>query len=270
MKIAVVTGASSGIGREFAVSVSEKFTLDCIWLLGRNEERLLETASMVNCAAELITADLSYEKSLTVIEEKLKKEKPQIQLLVNAAGLGKFGSVGMQKIDDIKEIIDVNVRALTTVTKICIPFMAEGGFIVNMSSASAFTPLPYFSVYSASKAYVQSFSLSLAYELRGRGVNVITVCPYWVATNFIANAKESPDGYAVNNFLFITSPFRVVRHTLNDMRFGRRISFTGGISRVIYLLSRLLPVELRLDVWNRVRRLTLPDNQLPPEQWLRQ
>lgn len=265
MKIAVVTGASSGIGREFALSLSEKFSLDCIWLLGRNESRLNEAASQLNCAAEIISLDLADEKSLTVIDERLKKEKPQILFLVNAAGLGKFGSVNSQKYEDIKEITDVNIRALTLVTKICIPYMAEGSFVVNMSSASAFTPLPYFAVYSASKAYVQSFSLALAYELRGRSVNVLTVCPYWVATDFISNAVKSPDGYAVNNFLLITTPFRVVRMALNDMKFGRKISFTGRVPQMIYLLSRLLPVSLRQSVWDRVRRINLPDNQLPPE-----
>ncbi len=270
MRISIITGASSGIGKEFAVSVDEKFAPDCIWLVGRSAEKLRDTASLLKCSAEILPLDLADSENYEALNEKLQKEKPQIQFLVNAAGFGKFGSVKSLHTEDAENIINVNIRALTVITKMCLPFMAENGNIINMASASAFSPLPYFNIYSASKAYVLNFSQALSFELRKTDISVIAVCPYWVASDFIATAQDSPDGYAVNNFLFITYPFKVVRKALNDLKFGKTLSLIGAVPVMIKYLTKVLPVKCQQSVWNRIRRITLPDNQLPPEQWLRQ
>lgn len=267
MKIAIITGASSGIGKEFAITIDQKCSPDCIWLISRSTEKLRETASLMHNPTELIPLDLAEEKSLAALSEKLKKEKPQILFLVNAAGFGKFGSVRSLNDEDAGNIINVNIRALTMITKLCIPYMAQGGNIINMASASGFVSLPYFNIYSASKAYVLNFSQALSYEMRSSEVTVTAVCPYWVASEFIATAQDSPSGYDVNNFLFITYPFKVVHKAMNDCRFGKSISLTGVIPHTIKFLSKILPVSRQHMIWNRIRKITLPDNQLPPEQW---
>ena len=267
MKIIIVTGASSGIGREFAISTALKYSPDCMWLIARDEKGLRETASYLKCDSEIFSLDLAEDNSLEEIKQKLEKEKPQIHFLVNAAGFGKFGSVDSLETNDAENIINVNIRALTMLTKICIPYMMQGGNIINMSSASGFVSLPYFNIYSASKAYVLNFSQALSFELRHREITVTAVCPYWVATDFIATAQDSPSGYDVNNFLFITYPYKVVHRALNDCRYGKNISLTGIIPVSVKLLSKILPVNIQHSIWNKIRRLTLPDNQLPPGQW---
>lgn len=267
MKIIIVTGASSGIGREFALSTAQKYSPDCMWLIARDKKGLRETASHIECNSEILPLDLADNDSFETIKQKLEKEKPQIHFLVNAAGFGKFGSVESLEQSDAENIINVNIRALTMLTKICIPYIIQGGNIINMSSASGFVSLPYFNIYSASKAYVLNFSQALSFELRHREITVTAVCPYWVATDFIATAQDSPNGFDVNNFLFITYPYKVVHRALNDCRFEKNLSLSGIIPVTIKLLSKILPVSIQHSIWNKVRRLTLPDNQLPPEQW---
>ena len=267
MRIAIVTGASSGIGREFALVISERYKYDRIWLIARRENRLYETASLMTTPAEIIPTDLSCTESLEKLNEKLEKEKPVIGLLVNAAGFGKFGSVESQKTEDIGDMIDVNIKALTLITRMCLPFMAPNGAIINMASASAFLPLPFMNVYSATKAYVLEFSRALADEIKNSGVSVTAVCPYWVNTEFIPVAKDTPQGDSINNFLFITYPFRVVKKALDDNENDFLYSYPNIVPVIIKMLTCVLPESLQVGIWNKVRYIrSLRYNQQFPEQ----
>lgn len=267
MRIAIITGASSGIGREFALIASEKYKFDCMWLIARREDRLKETALFIGTDTRIFPLDLSLDLSLKVLEDVLKKEKPVVHLLVNAAGFGKFGTVESQYTDDVKNMIDVNVRALTVLTKLCLPYMSPNGAIINMASASGFLPLPCMNVYAATKAYVIDFSRALAEEIRNSGVSVTAVCPYWVSSEFIPVAKKTPQGECINNFLFMTYPFDVAKKALEDSDNGFDMSFPGCIPVVIKMLSRVLPESLQMAVWNRIRYLRIfRYNQQFPEQ----
>lgn len=267
MRIAIITGASSGIGREFALVASEKYKFDCIWLIARREDRLRETASFINTQTKIFSLDLSLDLSLRVLEKALEEEKPVIHLLVNAAGFGKFGSVESQYTDDVKNMIDVNVRALTVLTKLCLPYMAPNGAIINMASASSFLPLPCMNVYGATKSYVLAFSRALSDEIRNTGVTVTAVCPYWVSTEFIPVAKRSPQGDSINNFLFMTYPFKVVDKALLDSDNGFDVSYPNGVPVIIKMLSRVLPDDMQRAIWNKIRYLRIfRYNQRFPEQ----
>lgn len=267
MRIAIITGASSGIGREFALVAAEKYKFDCIWLIARREDRLRDTADFIGTKTQIIPLDLSLDLSLKVLKEKIEKEKPVIHLLVNAAGFGKFGSVESQTDDDILGMVDVNIRALTAVTKMCIPYMAPNGAILNMASASSFLPLPCMNVYSATKAYVLHFSQALADEMKNSGVTVTAVCPYWVATEFIPVAQDAPQGDSVNNFMFITYPFSVVKRALEDSENGFSGSFPGVVPLIVKMLTRALPDRFQLAVWNRIRHFSfLRNSRQFPEQ----
>ncbi len=267
MRIAIVTGASSGIGREFALVISEKYKLDCVWLIARREERLHETARLLTTHSVVIPMDLSCEESLKDFGEKLENEKPVISILVNAAGFGKFGTVESQKTDDLGDMIDVNIKALTLITRMCLPYMAPNGAIINMASASAFLPLPDMNVYSATKAYVLNFSRALADEIKNSGVSVTAVCPYWVNTEFIPVAKKSPQGDSINNFLFITYPFNVVSKALSDNENDFLYSYPNIVPLIIKMLSRMLPESLQVNIWNKIKYIrSLQYNQQFPEQ----
>ncbi|MBR5234209.1 MAG: SDR family NAD(P)-dependent oxidoreductase [Clostridia bacterium] len=267
MRIAIVTGASSGIGREFALVISEKYKYDRIWLIARREDRLYETAGLMTTPAEIIPADLSDEESLHELNSKLIEEKPVIGLLVNAAGFGKFGSVESQNTEDIADMIDVNIKALTLITRMCLPFIAPNGAIINMASASAFLPLPFMNVYSATKSYVLDFTRALADEIKNSGVSVTAVCPYWVNTEFIPVAKDSPQGDSINNFLFITYPFNVVKKALEDNENDFLYSYPNVVPLAIKILSLVLPESMQIGIWNKIRHIrNLRYNQQFPEQ----
>ncbi len=266
MKIAIITGASSGIGREFALAIDKKYSLDCIWLVSRRAEKLKETASLMRTKTEIIPVDLAQENAFENIRNKIQNEKPHIQLLVNAAGFGKFGGTKTLSDEDAENMINVNIRALTMITKHCIPYMATGGHIINMASASAFVSLPHFGIYSATKSYVMQFSLALSDELRNSCVGVTAVCPYWVASEFIPTAQDTADGDDINNFMFITYPFNVAEQALCDSECGKILSLVGMVPKIIKCLSKLLPVHCQHTIWNCIRRINPQDSQQFPVQ----
>lgn len=264
MKIAIVTGASSGIGREFALEIDKKYSPECIWLISRRAERMNEAAKLINAKTEIIPTDLTLPESTEMIKNKLEKEKPQIQLLVNAAGFGKFGSTESISDEDAENMINVNIRALTLMSKICIPYIAESGHIINMASSSSFVSLPYMNIYAATKAYVLNFSLALASELRDKNIGVTAVCPHWVTSEFIPTAQDTAEGNAVNNFMFMTYPFNVVNKALKASDCGTSEALIGAVPRVIKFLSKILSTDTAHTIWNNSRKFTVRNNQQYP------
>ena len=162
MKIAVVTGASSGMGREFARQIAARYSkFDEIWLIARRTERLEEVAAEIKLTSRIISLDLSSMDELAALNELLMENAPDIKLLVNCAGYGKSGSFEELEYSEQLGMIDVNCRALTAVTKMCLPYISQNSRIIELASAAAFMPQPDFAVYAATKAYVLSFSKAL-------------------------------------------------------------------------------------------------------------
>ncbi|MCD7774655.1 MAG: SDR family NAD(P)-dependent oxidoreductase [Clostridiales bacterium] len=255
MNIAIVTGASSGIGREFALQLDSRGGLDEIWIAARRRDRLENLENTMKTKVRIIEEDLSKDDAYSSLETCLAESQARIKILVNAAGAGKFGSVESQNLSDIISMTDVNIKALTAVTRVCLPYMADGSGIINMASVSAYPVLPYLAVYSASKAYVLHFSQALAYEVKSRGISVTAVCPYWVESEFIPLAENTPDGKCINNFAFITYPFPIVKKALCDNEMGKTASLCGLIPKAVRCLSKKLPVCCQAAVWNAVRLL---------------
>ena len=178
MKIAVITGASSGMGREFAVQVSKLYrNLDEIWVVARRTERLEELKKKLTVPVRIFDGDLGRDYIYERIEKSLDQKQAKIRLLVNAAGYGKMGLT--EKLDslDLCGMIQLNCIALTKMTHLCLPYMERGARVVQVASAAAFAPQPGFAVYAASKSYVYSFSRALRMELKKHGISVTAVCP---------------------------------------------------------------------------------------------
>lgn len=263
MQTAIITGASSGIGREFAVRLDERYRFDEIWLIARREERLKELSDVLNAKTKIISIDLSKSEELEKLRETIRREKPDIKFLVNAAGFGKFGTVKSQTAADIEDMINVNIRALTAVTHMCLNYIQDGGGIINMASISAYAPLPSLNIYSASKAYVLHFSEALGEELKDRNIRVTAVCPYWVASEFISVAKQTAQSEAVDNFKFITYPYPVVSRAIYDNGCGKMLSLAGALPHILKGLAYIAPSKVQMSVWNRIRKLhTLNINNL--------
>jgi len=238
MNIAIVTGASSGLGREFARQIDRAFALDEIWLIARRKERLDELAcEMKNSRGIALQADLTSEKGMERIVQKIRKEKPAIQLLVNNAGFGKFGKFREVPLKHYTDMIELNIRALTQLTYEALPFMGRGSKLVNVASAAAYVSLPYNSVYAATKAYVLSLTNALASELKQQGIHAMALCPGPVNTEFFEVFSEGK----LQKSLRSVQPEDVVRTALNDLKKNKWASVHGLSMKTAVLLTKFLP-----------------------------
>lgn len=248
MKIAVITGASSGMGREFVYALDRDEEFDELWVIARREERL--SALQEKCRAKLrpIVLDLQKRESYGVYQALLEQEKPEIAVLVNAAGFGLFGAFMDMDMNRQLDIIDLNSRALTAMCYMSVPYMAKGSRIYNMGSMSSWQPVPYINVYGASKAYVLNFSRALGVELKGRGIRVMAVCPGWITTEFFDHAIHDD---TISYFNRYYPPEQVIEKALKDMKKGKNASVLGFPERVQVLLVKHLPVSFVMKTWCR-------------------
>ena len=245
MRTAIVTGASSGLGREFVRQIADVFPeIECYWLIARRTDRLTEIAEMMpDKQVECLSLDLCDTMSFMALQEKLAAERPEIALLVNNAGCGYLGNIGEVDTASQTRMIDLNLRALTAVTNITVPFMAPGGCILNVSSIASFCPNPRMTVYSASKAYVTAYTVGAAEELKAKGITVTAVCPGPMETEFlgIGNIK-------CNSRIFEMLPYcdqvRVAGGALRATRAGRTIYTPKLFYKTYRVLAKVLPVKL--------------------------
>ena len=246
MKIAVITGASSGMGREFVYALDREEEFDEIWVIARREQRLEELKSRCRNPIRPLVLDLQKRESLEVYRDLLEKERPEIRVLVNAAGFGLFGVFEEMDMDRQLDIIDLNARALTGMCHLSVPFMREGGRIWNMGSMSSWQPVPYINVYGASKAYVLSFSRALGKELEKHGIRVMAVCPGWITTEFFEHAVHDDTIKYYNRFY---PPEQVIAKALRDMKKGKTVSVLGFPERLQVQLVKHLPTGFIMNTW---------------------
>lgn len=191
MMIAVVTGATSGMGRECAIQLWEQFKgLDEIWAIGRRKERLEQLKDFIGIPVRTFELDLTEEKDLERLKAALTQAGPQVKFLVNAAGFGKIGGVRELSVSDQTGMAELNCTALTAVTSMVLPFMPNNSRILQFASSAAFLPQPGFAVYAATKAYVLSYSRALNRELKDRGISVTAICPGPVKTEFLILPRQ--------------------------------------------------------------------------------
>ena len=234
--IAIITGASSGFGREFVYPVATKYEgIDEIWVIARRKERLEELRNQVSVNIVPMALDLTKDESFDIINQKLEEEKPNIKVLVNASGFGYFKAFMARPRDDWMRLIDLNEKALVKLNYLSIPYMQSGAHIYNIASTSAFQPVPYINVYAASKAFVLSFSRGLNVELKEKGIKVIAVCPHWTKTEFFDTAVVDDTIKYYNTY---NTPTQVVSAAINNMKKGKDISLVGAkVKNQIFLVK---------------------------------
>lgn len=248
MKIAVITGASSGMGREFVYAIDKEFDLDEIWVIARREEKLKELGEKCRAKVRPIALDLADRESFAVYKGILEAEKPEIQVLVNAAGFGLFGTFTEMDMDRQLDIIDLNDGALTAMCHMSIPYMPEGSHIINLASNSSWQPVPYINVYGASKAYVMSFSRALGVELKKQGIHVMAVAPGWIKTEFFDHAVHDD---TIKYYDRYYTAEQVIERAMKDMRKKKTVSVLGFPVRMQVRAVKLLPVSLIMKIWCR-------------------
>ena len=256
-KSALVTGASAGLGEEFALQLADLGVTHLV-LTARRADRLEElrkclVASNPSLHIDTIAADLADASGVTNLIAELEKRGFSPDILINNAGLGDLGTFETSDPAKIESMLAVNVVALTRLTRWALPGMLarKAGWICNVGSTAGLIPLPTFAVYAATKAYVNSFSEALRIELHGSGIRVIALCPGPVETEFgqVASRENSKRKFAPPAFLCV-SKTDVVRETLTALARGRGRLIPGLMVRFPMLLAESTPRWILRLVFN--------------------
>lgn len=255
MRIGIITGASSGLGWAYARHVDKILELDELWLIARREERLVALAEELETDCRILALDLTEEESILTLRRTLEEERPQVELLVSAAGFGKFGRAEDLSLEETGDMISLNCRAAAEVTRVCIPYLHRGSRVLEVASCAAFQPLPAMGVYAATKAFVLHYTRALREELSPRGVLVTAVCPYWIKTEFMAVARDTANPEAVRHTPLAMRPEAVAAWSLTMNGLGRPVVTCGPIPAVMRLGGKLLPARVPMALWDKLRRL---------------
>ena len=249
MRIAIVTGASSGMGREFVLQLPQYVQVDEIWAIARRENALESLKQESSVPIRPISLDLLQQSSFDAFAKILEEEKPDIRLLVNAAGFGKFGYFEKISIDDDCKMLDLNCKALVVMTRLCIPYMQPCSHILQLDSLSAFQPVPYITTYGSTKSFVLSYSRAMNRELRNKGIRMMAMNPGWVKTEFFNHACQTNEGEVQYYDRLYDADF-CVAYALKDLyKTTKDYSVPGFMTRMQVRLVKLLPHSMVMDTW---------------------
>lgn len=241
MNVIVITGASSGIGMEFAMQMDNYFdSVDEFWLMARSRDKLNEVAKVLQHKTRIFDMDVTDKEKLDELEQALKEQKAVIRVLINGAGYGIMGKFDSQDRSQTLGMVRLNCEALTEVTHRLIPFMRKNSRIIQMASSAAFMPQPGFAVYAASKAYVHSFSRAIGAELKSRGIYVTSVCPGPVDTPFFDIAEKDGTILAVKKYTMVDAQ-RVVDQALWDSYHRRPVSVCSLPIKFFNVAAKVIP-----------------------------
>ena len=240
MKTAIITGASSGLGREFVRQLKEHFPeITHYWLIARRAEQL-QDLQIPGVTLRCIPMDLTAQDCIPSLTALLQQEQPEVDLLIGCAGCGYLGSFAETNLDDQLRMTDLNIRSLTAVTHAVLPYIPTGGRIVHVSSIASFVPTVRMTVYSATKAYVSFFSRGLHEELKPRKISVTAVCPGPMETEFLTVGRIKGRSKTFD-LLPYCDPVKVVRGTLKAAKRGRAVYTPKGFYKLYRVLSGLIP-----------------------------
>jgi len=242
MKIAVITGASSGLGIEFAKACETlRPDIEEIWLLARREDKLQAVAKEIKTKTKVIRTDITSDADIENFKNILIEEKPDIALLINNAGFGKLGSFDELSCEENAAIVRLNCEGLTVMSAICLPFMKEDAEIINSCSIASFAPNTRMAVYSSTKAYVMSLSRAMRSELKKRKINVIAICPGPMATEFLSVAGIEKGSSFTFDTLPRVSPKMMAEKSIRASRKKRSVYTCRFFYKLYRLLAKILP-----------------------------
>ncbi len=254
MNVFVITGASSGIGMEFAMQLDSYFgNIDEFWLVARSYERLKEVAKALRHRTRLFPMDLTDTEKLDLLEDAAIRHSAAVRMLINCAGYGIMGEFCEQDLRLELGMIRLNCQALTELTHRMIPYMRPGSRIIQMASSAAFLPQPGFSVYAATKSYVLSFSRALGEELKSAGIFVTSVCPGPVDTPFFDIAEATGTTLSIKKYTMVSAR-RVVALALRDSYRRRPLSVCGLPMKAFLALAKTVPHGMLLCVLQQMKK----------------
>ncbi len=252
-RIAIVTGASGGIGREFVRLMCEE-GMDEIWVIARGKEKMEILKEHFGEKIRVMPADLTDVSEIRKIEATLTEEQPELVYLVNNAGMLKMGNaVEDFSVEEISAMVDLNSKSMALMCKVCRPFLQAGSKIINVASSSAFLPLPYLNIYAASKSFARNYSRALNVELKGTGITATAVCPGWVDTPL---APSSFNGKKMN-VMGVVQPKAVAEKALKAAKKGKDIFVYPFSFKGMHLMAKLCPQRMAMAIWKWTIRKNL-------------
>jgi short-subunit dehydrogenase len=249
MALAIITGASSGMGAQFARELSARYGICDFWFIARRGEKMTALAEELGVNAKIITADLGTKEGIDKVKAELLLEKPAVSYLINAAGFGVFGGFDEIEEQTVEGMIDLNVKALVLITHAVIPYMERGGRIIQLGSGSCFTPLPYFNVYAASKSFVLHYTKALSFEIKKYGVSATCFCPGWVGTEFLPLAKRDTGVTMPKKIFPVLNCEKVVTGALKAAAKRKRMYVTGKFTKFQHFLFKAIPDRILSCLW---------------------
>ena len=252
--IAVITGASSGMGREFVRQLDGQF--EEIWGIALEKDALEQVKKETKTPFKALDFDLTKEESFEKYTELLKTEDVVVDWLVNASGFGKFGRFDEIDVNASANMVDLNCKALLKMTELTLPYMQKGGKIANTASVAGFQPIPYIATYGATKAFVISYSRALNQELKPFGISITTVCPFWTKTAFFDRAlKTKAKNEVVTKYVVMYQPEKVIAKAIKDTKKGKEMSIYGFVARSQVRLVNMLPKKAVMNIWIKQQKL---------------
>lgn len=246
--IAIITGASAGLGREFTRILKDKKEICEIWAIARHREKLDKLRRQMGPKIVPISLDLSDAAQITDLGHRLAQSGVEVRYLVNNAGYAKFCSYGDLNIADSLNMINLNIGGVVAMGLTCIPYMPAGSHIINIASQAAFQPLPYQNLYSSTKAFVRNYTRALHVELKDRGITATAVCPGWLKTDLYDRANIGA-AKATRNFFGMTTPDKVARKAVADADKGKDLSIYGLYVNFCHIGAKLLPQQTVMKIW---------------------
>ena len=252
MSVAIITGASSGLGSEFAKQLNQMLGIDEFWFVARRRDRMVQLQKSLGVKAKILSLDLCTKEGIDTMKRELEEEKPEVSYLINAAGFGDFGSFDELSESAVERMIDLNVKALVLITHMVIPYMQKGGRIIELGSGSCFTPLPYFNVYSSSKTFVLHYTKALNYEIKKYGIRATCFCPGWVETEFIDKALANGKTTHPKKCRPLLSAEKVVRGCIKASEAGKSMYVVNWFTKMQHVLFKILPDSILSRIWLRM------------------
>ncbi len=255
MNVAIITGASSGMGKEFSLSLNTFGSYDEVWLIARREDKLKEVAQKMPFKTRILAWDLTDEKTIENFQNLLKEQNPVVSLLINCSGYGKFGATDSFDVNTNLNMIDLNCKATVYMCQLSLPYMGKNSYIINIASVASMQPVPYINVYASSKSFVLSFSRALNREVKNKGISVTAVCPFWTKTEFFSRAIDKNENAVVKKYVAMYNASQIVKRAYKDAKKRKDVSKFGFIARAQMLLAKLLPHSFIMSFWQRQQKL---------------
>ena len=255
-RVAIITGASSGLGREYALQADIRLKgIDEIWLVARRADRLQETAVRMRHVVKCLSYDLTRAESVAELTRLIQRKDIRVGYLFNCAGFARMGASKSIPSADQTGMTELNCIAAVRLTDACLPYMGRGDHIINVCSTAGFQPMQMLNIYAATKAFLLRYSRGLRHELLSDRIAVTAVCPYWIKdTEFIEKAENTGDS-AVHSYPLASRTASVAAVSLTGARMGLPVVTPGIVCTFHRLFSKLLPDTVLLYIWGLIRKI---------------